>query len=403
MVSPKRIFYVNHTGKVSGAEKVLLNMLTGLNRERFTPFVLCGSDGSLAATVREMGVECIAVRPLQARFTARPDKLLKYLGSIVKSVFEMRNHIRKVQPDLLHCNTVRAGIVVTVATVGMQIPVIWHVHDILPEHFITSIIRYLAYHSNRVTALCVSKATAQAFAGVLDFGDRVQVLHNGVDLSRFPKKTASDQAFRAALGAPPDALLFCTVGQIAPRKNLEGLLAAFAIVSKVYDKARLILVGDAIFNEDFRYRDKLGLLVNELDLKHCVQFLGTRKDVSEIMRCCDALILNSIEEPFGLVLVEAMSSGIAVIASLVGGIPEIVTDRCTGFLVPSNDSSALASAMLEVIEKPDLRRVVEQEAILKVCPKYSASNFLDKLHVYYASIHYSHHHSKDVAEAKTYS
>ena len=403
MSQPTRILYLNHTGKVSGAEKVLLYMLKGLRRDFFVPMVICGSDGPLAETIKTMGIECDTVTPLQARFTARPDHLFKYCISIAMSIFELRSRIKRARPDILHCNTVRSGIVATAATAGMSMPIIWHVHDILPNHFISTVIRYLAYLSKRSQALCVSRATAAAFKRSLDFGNRVNVLHNGVDLSQFPRKVAADCAFRSTLGIDLNLPLFCTVGQIAPRKNLRGLLNAFSQFQHHSGPASLLIVGEAIFNEYFNYRDELLQQVKNLGQQRNVHFLGARQDVPAIMRACDALILNSLEEPFGLVLVEAMSSGTTVVATEVGGIPEIVTDRVTGFLVPSDAPDVLAATLRQIVDNQNLCLAIEDKAWNTVCPEYSVQIFLSKLDAFYTRVASDISRLDTVAEVRAYS
>jgi glycosyltransferase involved in cell wall biosynthesis len=312
--------------------------------------------------------------------------LAKYGFSVAKSVAEIRNKIKNVNPDLVHCNTVRAGIVTTIATIGMNIPVIWHVHDILHNHAISSIIRRLAFQMRYTHAVCVSAATAKAFCGPLNFGERVTVIHNGVDLSKFPRRLSKEARLSEELRINPEHFLVSTIGQIAPRKNLGGLISAFVTVRKSVPTAHLAIVGDAIFNEDFKYRDKLIAQTKELGIDANVHFTGPRKDIDSVIRSSDLVVLNSIEEPFGLVLVEAMSSGTAVLASAVGGVPEIVTDGVSGFLVASEDDVSLASKLLELISDPTRRSGIENRAFAEVCPKYSLSRFVQSIHGYYRQV-----------------
>lgn len=381
-----RVVFVNHTGKVSGAEKILLHMIAGLDREIYEPRLVCATDGPLAEVASSQGVPCQTVAPLQARFTKRPDMLMRYGFSIIGSVMNLRSCIKQNAPDIIHCNTVRAGIVTTIATLGMKAPVIWHVHDILPDHPITSVIRRLAKYSKRTHAIGVSVATARAFAGRLDFGDRVSVIHNGIDLSRFPRRWQKEEHLSIELGISPSDFLVATVGQIAPRKNLSGLISAFARVLQNTSNAHLAIVGDAIFNEDFKYRDGLIAQAEELNIADRIHFTGARKDIDRVMRSSDLIVLNSLEEPFGLVLVEAMSSGTPVLASAVGGVPEIVTDNVTGFLVNSDDEAGLTAKIMELMSNPARMEEVAERALIDVCPRHSLNKFLEDLHAYYRQL-----------------
>lgn len=395
-----RVLFTNHTGEVSGAERVLLQMLRGLDRQMYEPTVLCAENGPLRAEVEMAGVRCLSMPTVQARFTRNPRLLLGYLGSLVHAIRVMRKQIQAAAPDLLHANTVRAGIITTVASIGTGIPVVWHVHDILPSHPISTAIRWLVWSSRRTRAFAVSDATGKAFVANASFGDRVATLYNGVDLRRFPAKATGSgprdrlshevgkehTALCLELGLPESAFLFCQIGQIAPRKGLRELVTAFAELAAANADTHLLIVGEAIFNKDYEYRDEVLALRDQLGLQLRVHFLGARRDVPRIMRGIDVLVLNSLQEPFGLVLVEAVSSGTAVLAANVGGIPEIVTDGETGWLVDPKNAASLAARMLHLITHREEMEAVQREAMQTICPRFSENRFLLELHTLYAAL-----------------
>lgn len=398
--SRTRVLFTNHTGEVSGAERVLLQMLRGLDQQMYEPTVLCAETGPLRAEVEMAGVRCLLMPAVQARFTTNPRLLLGYLGSLVRAIGIMRKQIQAATPDLLHANTVRAGIITTVASIGTGIPVIWHVHDILPSHPISTAIRWLVLSSRRTRAFAVSDATGKAFVADASFGDRVATLYNGVDLRKFPAKATGAEAqdrpnykigkdhiaLCTELGLPESAFLFCQIGQIAPRKGLRELVTAFAKLVAANADAHLLIAGEAIFNKDYEYRDDVLALRDRLGLQLRVHFLGARRDVPHIMRAIDVLVLNSLQEPFGLVLVEAVSSGTAVLAANVGGIPEIVTDGETGWLVNPKEPSTIAARMLHLVTHREQLEVVQRAAMLTVCPRFSEDRFLLELHTLYAAL-----------------
>ncbi|MGI4831755.1 MAG: glycosyltransferase family 4 protein, partial [Janthinobacterium lividum] len=247
-------------------------------------------------------------------------------------------------------------------------------------------------------AVGVSAATARAFAGNLPFGKRVGILHNGVDLSRFPPKGPASLAgpmepedLRHELGLAKDTFLFCAIGQIAPRKGLRELIEAFAETCAASGQTHLVVVGEPLFNRDHEYRDALTELRSNLGLVSRVHFLGARKDVAHIMRSVNIVVLNSLQEPFGLVLVEAMSSGTAVLAANVGGIPEIVTNGLTGWLVSPTDLPALAARMRDLVEHRGQLEAVQKTAIETVCPRFSEERFLKGLQKVYAGLSLRNH------------
>jgi L-malate glycosyltransferase len=382
----QRIVYTNHTGKVSGAEKVLLSMLRGLDQTRYEPFVICPAEDNLQSMLEHYGISCATVPILHARFTWRPSELLRYLSSFTRLILATRKEIERSDPDFVHANTVRAGIAATLATMGTRRTIVWHVHDDLPPHPLSKIIRLLAYSSKRTQIVAVSKATAKRFCRTLSFEGRMHVIANGTDLSRFPLKRYGESPLKSELGISEQSFLVCAVGQICARKGLRALLEAF---SQIYDDApsiHLAIVGKPVFSHEEQYRDELVETAVAAGISDRVHFTGERQDISDVLRSADLLVLNSLEEPFGLVLVEAMSSGTAVLATRVGGIPEIVTDSKSGWLIERNDTAGLASKLLESSKDPALLGEVARYAHDEVSPRFSLEQFLTNLHAFYAAL-----------------
>src|SRR5260370_10452103 len=115
-----KILFYNHTGKVSGAERVLLMILSGLDRRRFDPVVLCPAYGRLVEMVDELKVRRVEVRTLEARFTWRVDRLLKYFASFVRLFRAARAAVVDEAPGVIHANSIRAGLVMSTCTIGLS-------------------------------------------------------------------------------------------------------------------------------------------------------------------------------------------------------------------------------------------------------------------------------------------
>jgi L-malate glycosyltransferase len=392
----QKIVYTNHTGKVSGAEKVLLNILRGLDQTRYEPLVICPEEDNLQSMLQAESVPYASVPVLHARFTWKPSELLHYLFSFSRLILVTRKEIERCDPDFVHANTVRAGIAATLATAGTGRTIIWHVHDDLPKHPLSHIIRLLAYASKRTRLVAVSKATADAFSGSFSFKERIHVIENGVDLRRFPLKQPGGSPFKKELGISESNFLVCAAGQICARKGLRQLLEAF---SQIYDEApqmHLAIVGKPVFSHEEQYRDELVEAAIAAGISDRVHFTGERQDISNILQSSDLLVLNSSEEPFGLVLVEAMSSGTPVLATRVGGIPEIVVDAESGWLVEKHDTAGLAAKLLELSQNPRLLERVARYGREEVSPRFSIDRFLSKIHALYAELTSRHSRSRDV-------
>ncbi|HMJ27023.1 MAG TPA: glycosyltransferase family 4 protein, partial [Pyrinomonadaceae bacterium] len=238
-----KILFYNHTGQVSGAERVLLMTLAALDSS-IESVVLCPVDGQLIQLIDELGIRTAGLNPLAARFTWRPDRLIRYFASFARVIRMARVEVVRETPDLIHANSIRAGLVMSAATAGLGIPIVWHAHDLLPRHPLSTAIRLFALASRRNRIIAVSQAVSDCFRGVLLrwFPRRVPVtkIHNAVDPERFQPDLENRQELRRALGIKESQLLVGTVGQLTPRKGQLEVIEAFTEVAREIPDAVLL-------------------------------------------------------------------------------------------------------------------------------------------------------------------
>jgi glycosyltransferase involved in cell wall biosynthesis len=159
---------------------------------------------------------------------------------------------------------------------------------------------------------------------------------------------------RTSLGFKPEEIVCISVGRLVPVKGLSDLLSAFAIAHNQNPELRLLLVGDGELRQDLERE------VQELKIGDVVQLVGWREDIPELLDVADLFVLTSHNEGLGLVLVEAMVKKLPVVATAVGGVPEVVIDGVTGSLVPAGDSVAIASAIARFAENGEMRASMGQ-------------------------------------------
>ena len=383
-----KVLFYNHTAQVSGAERVLLLLLARLNRQTFARVVICPADGPLKEMVSELGVPCYEVDGLKARFTWRIDHLVRYLASFWRLISQVRAHVRRVNPDLIHANSVRAGLVATAATIGLHTPVIWHAHDMLPRHPLSTAIRLVVLCSARTRVIAISRAVAGRFRGhVLRSAKACAsmiVIHNAVDSEEFYPDAASRQKTRNDLNLSDADQAIGIIGQLTPRKGQLELLQAFAFVLQQLPQAKLIIVGAPLFNRDEEYFRCLTETAQAQGVAEQVRFLGARADIRAITGALDLLVVNSLVEPFGLVVLEAMACGTPVLATAVDGIPEIIRHGEDGWLVPSRDKKALASAIVDLINQPQLRAKLSAAGLEKVRSHFTVEKYIAAVEEFYA-------------------
>ena len=382
-----KILFYNHTGQVSGAERVLLLILANLNRTRFEP-VLLSPKGELRNNATAAGVRGENVSHLQARFTWRPQLLLQYLSSFICVIREVRARVRECEPQLIHANSIRAGLVVSAATFGLRIPIIWHVHDVLPRHPLTTFIRLFVLLRPPARIVSVSQVGADRLRGKLLpwFGRHVSltVVHNAVDHEPLLQSGNENKSLHKELRLRATDPLIGIVGNLSPVKGQLELITAFADVLKQIPEAALLIVGSTIFNRDEGYQARLTAHAQALGVSNRVRFLGQRNDVPAIMRSLDLLVLNSTTETCPLVVLEGLASGTPLLSTAVGGVPELIEHKANGWLVPARDRKRLSSAIVSLLRRPALRARLALNGQRHVAANFSVPKFINRLEEIFA-------------------
>jgi glycosyltransferase involved in cell wall biosynthesis len=192
------------------------------------------------------------------------------------------------------------------------------------------------------------------------------VIPNGIPIANYQRLSASRQAWRKEQGFKEEAVLFVCVARLEKQKNHAMLLEAFARGLTAQPYAHLLLVGDGAC------REGLELRARELRLPGRIHFLGQRSDVAEILGASDVFALASQNEGNPLALMEAMAAGLPVVATAVGGVPELIADQRTGLLVKPGDCHGLATAMLRLHQDVAMRRTLAAGAAQHAMQAFSA-------------------------------
>jgi glycosyltransferase involved in cell wall biosynthesis len=379
-----RILFYNHTGQLGGAERLLLTILGRLDRTSFDPILICPEHGPLLKMGRSLGVPAESVCVLDARFTWRADHVVRYLKSFLRVILDLRKRIISIDPELIHANSVRAGLVVTAATFGLKKQVVWHIHDLLPRHPFNSLIRAVGLLSRRTRMIAVAQASADRFIGSFwPLQKRVTVIPNGVDLERFHPDQITRQRIRGELKLGADQPVIGIIGRLAPSKGQMELLRAFKSVVSEFPTATLLIAGAPAFNQEYEYAELLKRAASELGIVNRVLMLGARDDVAAVMQALDLLIVNSSSEACCLVVLEAMACGVPVLATRTGGTPELIEHGRDGWLVPWRDDSALTTAIKKLIREPDLRSQLARQGSQRVTARFDLARYLREIQNFY--------------------
>ena len=200
--------------------------------------------------------------------------------------------------------------------------------------------------------------------------DRVQVLYNGIEVGELPRPEERLRA-RDVLGIPHDAYVIGTVGRLDPVKNLPALIDAHAAVRRHAPDARLIIVGSGPTQPELERR------AAEQGIAGSVYFTGYRSDVRAVMAAFDTYVNCSTYEGVSLTILEAMATGLPVVATRVGGNPEVVVDGETGTLVPI-DSPALTDELISLAGNPVRRRAMGDAGRRRVVRDFAIERMVEQ-------------------------
>jgi L-malate glycosyltransferase len=201
---------------------------------------------------------------------------------------------------------------------------------------------------------------------------RVIHIHNGIDLDHV-KVTKPSSALRHELHLDAQDFVMGTMGRLVPVKGLETFLKAARIIRGRKDNVKFVIVGDGPLNK------ALQALARSYAIKPDVLFLGHRDDSYDVLAMMDVLVLPSLSEGIPMVLLEAMALARPVVASRVGGIPEVIEDRVTGWLIGSGREGELADACMALMDDYDLAQRFGQAGRQRVWERFSARSMADKV------------------------
>jgi glycosyltransferase involved in cell wall biosynthesis len=192
----------------------------------------------------------------------------------------------------------------------------------------------------------------------------VKVIHNGIDAGPPPSAAARLEA-RRALGLPSDACVIGTAGRLDPVKDLATVIDAFAALRRRHPDMRLVIIGDG------PERSRLEAHAAARDLAAAIVFTGYRRDARALMPALDVYVNSSVQEGVSLTILEAMAAAIPVVATRVGGTPEVVLDDETGVLVPPRSPGRLCAAVERLMAAPERRRLLGDAARFRVKRSFS--------------------------------
>ena len=327
-----------HSRMLGGGEHSFIEVLS-LVRESWKPLAIIPAEGELARRLACHGLE-IKIVPMPA---VRPWNA----SDAFAALRAIRSVCRQTDAQLIYANGTRAAVYGGLVARCLKLPLVWHCRvaerDPIADRLLTGLCTKIIVNSH---------ATAGRFSGKVR--QKVAVIYNGFDLERLRRQPP---AGTAAIGEGWKVIL--TVGRVSRLKRHDLVLAAFDEIAGTDPNLHLVCVGDRDRHEEDWW---LGLQkkTGRSDFADRIHWIGKVDDVRPWYRAASVMVLASDHESFGRVLVEAMSVGLPVVATRVGGIPEIIRHGQDGLLVPAGEAGPIARSLQTILSDSELRqRLVE--------------------------------------------
>ena len=327
----------------TGSPKAMAQFIDLLDRRIFEPVFCSGGRGPLTEVLASRDVEIIPW-PQDMFSPARP-------LHAARTIYRQARLLKQRKIDLVHANCFpwNSDLVVAAGIVG--IPVILHVHNHFDVPF-----RNLTRFAARKVLFC-SDAVMRETGNLDRVRATSEVLHNVIDVD--PSKRG--HSIRQSLQLNEDDIAIGTVAQIVHRKGIDILLETARVLLRERKNLIFVIAGPQMDREE-EFGRRMLAMAKAPELNGRVRFLGSRADIPDVMASLDVFFLPTRAEPFGIVILEAMAAGLPIVASKVGGIPEILNSPEIGTLVDPLTPEAFANALRELLSRSDRGRSMGEKA-----------------------------------------
>ena len=374
MKPPIRAAYVLTPITFGGAEKVSLNFLSNHDRKQVDLHLIAlvrpwEKPPYLLEQAKRLG---IAYTTLPSRIRPGTDPL-----RILRVIWALYRIFRQQRFDLLHTHGYFADICALPIARLFRIPALSTCHGFINTNWKLKLNNRLDLWALKLCkrVLAVSDEIRNGLEERGISKERILVITNAVPIPP-PLTTQNDQSrcgYRQQNGISPDEFVFVYVGRLSEEKGLHYLLEGFSKLIRSAVSARLVLIGDG---PQFKVLEQR---VVELDLERQVLFAGFQKQISSWLAIADCFVLPSLTEGTPMALLEAMAAEVPILATEVGGVPNVISSGVNGQLVPSANAEALRNGMFRIIAHPELREKYRREARKTVESRYGVEQWCEKI------------------------
>ena len=369
---------------VGGVPDHIMTLVRGLNDTVDITIVCNAIDPQHQRELDALGIP-ITLLPMQRLLAPRGD--IRGLAGLVRL-------FRREKFDVVHTHMSKAALLGGIASKWAGVPVtINTAHNLgslaMPSAIMRGMFRVYDTTLLRLTTDAVITVSDRVRDGILSkrivAAGKITAIHNGIDIMRFDVDPTLSRVIRQEFARADSDVLVITVARLVWFKGLKTLIASAAEVLRTCPQARFVIVGDG------PQREELTKQADDLGIGDRVHFAGERRDVPGLLAASDIFVLSSVSEGLPVSILEAMASAVPVVASNVGGIPELVDDGRTGIIVPAQDVKALAAAVGRLVSKPEQRSAMGAAGRARAQKHFSTHQMVERTAALYERLMHARH------------
>jgi glycosyltransferase involved in cell wall biosynthesis len=362
----RKVMIVTATLLYGGVERLVVNTAKWLlQRGNYYPVVFnLTGKGHFKSEIEKHGIEYCSINQ---------DNLRR---NVIKNLKEVRSIIKDYRPDLIHTHQFASDFYGSLASLGLNIPVVSHIHNPGMESPSRKLMRYV-----------LSKWLLSAFIAVVDekaeelkkfmpaVKDRVYVLYNAIDPESLQLPAGySRSSYRSRFSIPENALVVGACGRLSWEKGYDLLVKAFRMILQYVPECYLLIVGDG------PERSKLEELAAALGVADRVIFAGYRADVSAVMSTFDVFVISSYTEAFPMVALEAMCAGLPLVMTNTVSAKDVLSSAS---LIVSPSAPSLAEGIIYLLKNPEARKRLAAKGKALVETQFTMGTYVEKLEAIY--------------------
>ncbi len=369
---------------VGGPAIHAINLNLGMNSNRFESLLVCGIENpgehSLIDDAHSRGLKPLVIPEVVSEANLKPRD--------IKALLKLYRLFRREQPHIVHTHTAKAGFIGRLAACLARVPIVVHTyHGHILHGYYSPFKSWILRRMERILSCLTDRLIAvseQVKSDLISYHvappEKIVVIPLGLELKPFVDCDAYGGAFRNELALNHGNRLVGIVGRMVPVKNHRLFLDAAASVAAEEPVARFVVVGDGPLRQDME-QHALALGIGDR-----VIFTGWRQDMSKIYADLDVLVVSSINEGTPVSAIEAMAAGCPVVATRVGGIPDLVRDGETGYLVPAGDVQALSRGILRLLEDRQTASRMAKSAQAMVLERFNTGRLIADIEQLYLNL-----------------